>query len=126
MSEGAPVFITGRLGVPFLQRIKNLLPEAITRAIYQTQADLEPFFKDITIVPRLTGKLQRSVVSFVSPGQIVFQWSATDEKTGFNYAKLRDILGGRFAPPDFSGRILKIAKELLMKNLIIELGAMTP
>lgn len=126
MSTGAPVYITGRLGTDFLRRIQVLTPEAVTRAIYTTKGQLEQFLKDITIVPYLTGRLQNSVVSFVSPGQLTFQWSAVDPKTGFNYAKLRDVLGGRFAPPNFSGRILDIAKELLKTNLRAELGAMQP
>ena len=124
--SGSAVHITGRLGVPFLQRLKGLIPEAITRAIYTTQRELEPFIKNPAIVPYLTGRLQQSVVSFVSPGQIVFQWSAVDPKTGFNYAALRDAIGGKIAPPGFSKTIMLKAKELLRKNLIIELGAMQP
>ena len=125
--SGSSVHVTGRLGVPFLQRIKVLLPEAVTRAIYRTRRELEnTVLKNPSIVPRDTGRLQNQVVSFVSPGQIVFEWSAIDPNTGFNYAKLRDELGGKIAPANFSGRILAIAKEILRKNLILELGAMTP
>ena len=124
--SGSPVHITGRLGTPFLQRIQGLIPDAVTRAIYKTQAELEPFTKDPAIVPRLTGRLQNSVVKFVSPGQITLQWSAVDPKTGFNYAKLRDELGGKIAPPNFSGVLLERAKSLLMKNLLDELGAIRP
>ena len=125
--SGSSVHVTGRLGVPFLQRIKALLPEAVTRAIYRTRRELEnTVLKNPSIVPRDTGRLQNQVVSFVSPGQIVFEWSAIDPNTGFNYAKLRDEIGGKIAPANFSGRILAIAKEILRKNLILELGAMTP
>ena len=126
MSTGSAVFKTGRLGTPDLQRFRVLIPEAVTRAIYTTQSELEPFYINPAIVPFLTGRLQNSVVSFVSPGQITIQWSAVDPKTGFNYAKLRDELGGRMAPPDFSGFMLQKAKELLIKNLTIELQNMQP
>ena len=126
MSTGSAVFKTGRLGTPDLQRFRVLIPEAVTRAIYNTQSELEPFYNNPVIVPFLTGRLQKSVVSFVSPGQITVQWSAVDPKTGFNYAKLRDELGGRMAPPDFSGFMLQKAKELLIKNLTIELQNMQP
>ena len=122
--SGSAVFVTGRLGVPFLQRIKVLLPEAITRAIHRTRQDLSPFVLDPFIVPYDTGRLQDSVVDFVSPGQITIQWSAVDPISGFNYAKLRDQLGGILAPAGFSKTIMQKAKELLRKNLIIELGAM--
>jgi len=125
--KGDVVYVTGRLGVPFLQRIRALVPEAVTRAIYRTKQELEnTVLKNPSIVPKDTGRLQNQVVSFVSPGQIVLQWSAVDPKTGFNYAKLRDAIGGKIAPPNFSGRILAIAKELLMKYLLVELGAMQP
>jgi len=125
--SGSAVYITGRLGVPFLQRIKALLPDAINRAIYNTKQELEnTVLKNPSIVPKDTGRLQNQVVSFVSPGQITFQWSAVDPRTGFNYAKLRDDIGGKIAPANFSGRILAIAKELLRKYLLDELGAMQP
>jgi len=97
----------------------------VERAIYRTRDELEPYLEDVTIVPRDTGRLQESVAWFISPGQITFQWSAVDPDTGFNYAKLRDLLGGKFAPPDFSGRLLGIAKELLKQNLLIELQGMS-
>ena len=125
--SGSAVYVTGRLGTPDLARFKSLIPEAVTRAIYRTKQELEnTVLKNETIVPKLTGRLQNSVVDFVSPGQITLQWSAIDPKTGFNYAKLRDELGGRIAPPNFSGRILAIAKDLLIKNLQIELQGMRP
>ena len=125
--KGDVVYVTGRLGVPFLQRIRALVPEAVTRAIYRTKQELEnTVLKNPSIVPKDTGRLQNQVVSFVSPGQITFRWSAVDPDTGFNYAKLRDDIGGKTAPPNFSGRILAIAKELLMKYLLVELGAMQP
>ena len=126
-STGSSVHITGRLGVPFLQRIKNLIPAAITRAIQRTNTELEnTVLKNPSIIPRDTGRLQNQVVGFVSPGQIVFQWSAIDPISGFDYAKLRDEKGGIVAPAGFSTRILAIAKELLMKYLVIELGAIQP
>ena len=124
--SGSSVHITGRLGVPFLQRIKNLLPSAVTRAIQRTNSELQPFLVNPSIVPLLTGRLQKSAVSFVSPGQIVIQWSAVDPNTGFNYAKLRDDIGGRIAPPGFSTTILLKAKDLLRNNLIIELQSLQP
>jgi len=124
--SGSPVFITGRLGTPFLQRIKALIPEAITRAIYRTRHELTPFLQNPFIVPYLTGRLQDSAIDFVSPGQIVIQWSAVDPISGFNYAKLRDEKGGILAPAGFSKTILQRAKELLRNNLELELGAMKP
>ena len=124
--SGSAVFATGRLGTPDLTRFKNMIPAAKTRAIYRTQRELEPFLKNPGIIPYLTGRLQRSVVSFVSPGQLTFQWSAVDPKTGFNYAKLRDELGGKIAPPGFSKTILAKAKELLIKNLVLELQGIAP
>ena len=120
-SSGSEVVVVGRLGVPDLQRFRSLLPEATIRAGRATVLQLEPYLKNPAIVPRLTGRLQDSVVSFVSPGQIVFRWSAIDPDTGFNYAKIRDELGGRTAPPDYSGFILRKAKELLIQNLVLEL-----
>ena len=125
--SGSPVYVTGRLGTPDLTRFKNLIPEAVTRAIYRTKSELEnTVFKNQSIVPYLTGRLQDSVVSFVSPGQITFQWSAIDPISNFNYAKIRDEKGGRIAPAGFSKRILAIAKELLIKYLTIELRAVQP
>ncbi len=124
--SGSAVYITGRLGTPFLQRIRALLPEAVDRAIYKTRDDMKTYETDPTIVPILTGRLQRSVVDFISPGQITFQWSAIDPNTGFNYAKLRDDIGGKLAPPNFSGFMLQKAKEILTGHLLTELGAMQP
>ena len=125
--SGEPVFVTGRLGTPDLTRFKNLMPGAITRAIQRTIRELRAtVLKNPSIIPRDTGRLQESVVDFVSPGQITFQWSATDPKTGFNYAKLRDELGGKIAPANWSQRILAIAKSLLIKYLVIELQAVAP
>lgn len=124
--SGSPVYVTGRLGTPDLTRFKSLIPEARTRAIYRTQSEMQPFFKNPGIVPYLTGRLQRSVVSFISPGQITFQWSAVDPISGFNYAKLRDDLGGKVAPPGFSKFMLAKAKELLINNLVRELQAVVP
>ena len=124
--SGSAVYITGRLGVPFLQRIKALVPEAITRAINRTRHELSPYLLDPFIVPYDTGRLQDSAVDFVSPGQITIQWSAVDPISGFNYAKLRDEKGGILAPAGFTKTLLAKAKELLMKNLVLELGAMQP
>ena len=124
--SGSAVYITGRLGVPFLQRIKALVPEAITRAIYRTRQELSPYLLDPFIVPYDTGRLQDSAIDFVSPGQITIRWSAVDPISGFNYAKLRDDKGGILAPAGFTKTLLAKAKELLMKNLVLELGAMQP
>ena len=125
--SGSAVHVTGRLGTPDLSRFKSLIPEAVTRAIYRTKRELEnTVLKNPGIIPRDTGRLQESVVDFVSPGQIVFKWSAVDPISGFNYAKLRDEKGGRVAPANFSGRILAIAKELLVKYLTVELQAIVP
>ena len=134
MSAGAPVYITGRLGTDFLRKIRVLTEDAITRAIYKTKAELEStVFKNPAIVPyhsegypgttRQPGTLQNSIVSFISPGQITFQWSAIDPWTGFNYAKIRDEEGGRIAPAGFSKRILEMAKNILMQYLRDELQA---
>jgi len=137
MSAGAPVYITGRLGTDFLRRIKVLSEAAITRAIYKAKAELEStVFKNPTIVPlapgypsppyppgRMPGTLQNSIVSFISPGQITFQWSAIDPWSGYNYAKIRDEEGGRIAPAGFSKRILEMAKSILMQYLRDELQA---
>ena len=99
--SGSVVHVTGRLGTPDLTRFKNLIPEAVTRAIYRTKNELEnTVFKNQSIVPYLTGRLQDSVVSFVSPGQITFQWSAIDPISNFNYAKIRDEKGGRIGSGD--------------------------
>lgn len=124
--SGSPVFVTGRLGTPDLSRFKSLVPEAVTRAIRATQRDLQRFLKDPSIIPRDTGRLQNQVVSFVSPGQITFQWSAVDPISGFDYASLRDQIGGKIAPANFSGRILQIAKEILINHLRFELQAIAP
>ena len=137
--SGSAVYITGRLGVPFLQRIKALFPDAVTRAIYRTKDELQQFMNDPSIVPfhsegyfsgkyagRHPGILQRSGKMFISPGQIAIWWSAIDPITGYDYAGIRDEEGGNQAPPGYSKSILKIAKELLMKNLVVELGAMQP
>ena len=127
MSSGSSVFVTGRLGTPDLVRFKNLIPSAVTRAIDRTKRELEAtVLKNPSIVPKDTGRLQNQVVSFVSPGQLVFQWSAIDPISGFDYAKLRDDIGGKIAPANFSGRILAIAKELLVQFLTIELQAIAP
>ena len=129
MSSGSAVFKTGRLGTPDLQRFKVLIPEAVTRAIYTTQRELEPFYKNPSIVPFKTGLLQGSVVSFVSPGQITIQWSAIDK--GFDYAKIQDEGGptrgsGYITGKGFSGFMLQKAKEILIKNLTVELQNMQP
>ena len=120
--SGQPVHVTGRLSVAWLQRLKQLLPEAITRAIYATSQELEQYKMDPSMVPIDTGKLAGSLVKFVSPGQIVLQWSALSPQ-GYNYAKLRDELGGKQVAPGWSQRWLVLAKELLQKNLLIELQA---
>ena len=56
----------------------------------------------------------------------IAETNTIDPDTNFNYAKLRDDIGGRVAPPNFSGRILAIAKELLVGFLEVELQAIAP
>ena len=124
--SGSSVHVTGRLGTPDLTRFKNLIPAARTRAIYATLRELEAtVLKNPSIIARLTGKLQDSVVSFVSPGQLVFQWSALSPE-GYDYAGVIDQKGGRVAPAGFAKRVLAIAKEILIKHLVIELQRLQP
>ena len=130
------VYITGRLDNTFLRRIKNMLPDAITRAIYQTREDMKLYLTDPSIIPyhregypgtsRQPGTLQKSVQAFISPGQLVFRWSAIDPFTGYDYAKIRDLLGGKEAPAGWSKKILDIAKQILRANLITELQRLQP
>jgi len=120
------VVVSGRLGTQFLQRIKVLLPEAIDRAIYAAKAELEPHLRDTARVRRKTGQLQDNVAWFISPGQITFRWSALSPE-GFDYAKVQDEgVPGRFSGSHFSTWFKEKAKELLMKHLLKELGAMRP
>ena len=129
MSTGSAVFKTGRLGTPDLQRFRVLIPEAVDRAIYKTKAEVEELAKKKHIVPFKTGLLQSSIVSFISPGQITFQWSAIDK--GFDYAKIQDEGGptrggGYIKGKGFSDFLLQAAKYLLIDNLQFELQNMQP
>ena len=124
--SGSAVHVTGRLGTPDLSRFKSLIPEAVTRAIYATQRDLKQYLMNPMEVPFLTGKLQKSVVSFVSPGQLVFQWSALDPSGTYDYAKIRDERGSKHVAAGWSDRILQIAKAILKNHLEFELQAIVP
>ena len=123
------VEVVTRLGTPDLQRFNALRPSATSRAIDRTVVDLRVLNSMPAVVPFLTGLLQSSFVVFVSPGQIVMQWSALDGT--FDYAKIQDEggltgTGGVIRGKHFSTFMRRKARELLIKYLIQELRAIAP
>ena len=123
------VVITGRLGTPDLTRFKNLIPAARTRAIRATETDLHVL--NSLAVPIDTGRLQSSFVVLATPGQIAMKWSAIKPGTSFDYAKIQDEGGptrgtGFIRGKHYSTFMLRKAKELLIKHLIREIGALQP
>lgn len=120
------VVVTGRLGVTDFRRIASLTYEAISRAIDRTTMDLRVLNSMPEVVPLDTGRLQASFVVSATPGQIAMKWSAIDPKTGFNYAKVQDEGNARIRGKHYGSFMLRKAKELLRKYLLVELQGMKP
>lgn len=121
---GSPVNIQIRPQKGAIPILKQLTEEAILRALDRTVARLAEEAEGMgSRVPIRTGALRYGVVLAASPRTIIMNWSATDPRSGYDYAKVQDEgrsnMPGKFYSEYYRGR----AKTIIMEELYFELAS---
>ena len=105
----APVSFQVRMTKEAVQTLMFLTEEAIQRAIQATKSRLQD--EAYLVTPVDTGLLLSSFDIASTPRSIVMKWSATDPKSGYNYATVADV--GR---PAGAPIVAKTPRGLIWKN----------